>query len=310
MISAFGLAVELAFRVPELEGVPPPPDRLLPAGPTLRVELAETEELDAAWSGAMAPPARSGAVVDGSSWTAERGCESDLRMDHALCRFHLDPAAALLRCAPRDTAQPAWRRLLLDTALVTATLVRGHDALHAACVATPNGAIVIAGASGMGKTTLLLGLMRAGARFLADDVVALGADTDAGEVMALASPPVANVPEAEAVVDVAEPLHRLGSEWWVRVRGPCFAPTPIRTVLVLGEATDGPPRVTGLRDAAVPLLGHALQSGSTPQRREQRLTRLARLAQTAEVMAVAVDHSRPPGELVEAVIDAVPLLQT
>src|SRR5947209_13886096 len=123
MISAFGLAVQLALPVPELEPLPRLACALIPPGPPLRVELAPVEDLELAWSGPRSPSQIARAVVAGSGWTAERGLDWDLRMDHALGRFHLDPAATLLRCTPRDQDDPAWRQLLLDTALVTASLV-------------------------------------------------------------------------------------------------------------------------------------------------------------------------------------------
>ena len=309
MISAFGLAVELALDVPELEAAPPVRHDLLPSGPPLRVQMAAAEELDTAWSGPATPAVESGALVDGSRWHAERGRSGDLRMEHVLGRFHLDPAATLLRCAPSDAADPAWRRLLLDTALVSASLARGREALHAACVVSAGVAVAIAGPSEAGKTTLMAELMRAGADFLADDVVAL-ADGELG-VLALPGPPVSNLPTSSPADDLAERLHRFGDEWWVRMRRPCLSPAPLRVVLVLDRpgAPAGPQPVFRLQETAAVLLGHALQSGAAPRRREQRFALLARLAQDVEVLAVNVDRSRSPRQLVEALQEAVPLLQ-
>ena len=309
MISAFGLAVELMLPVPELDGVAPPPEHALPSGPALRVELADLPALEAEWSGPTKPPAARRAVVDGSAWVAERGRGGDVRMTHALGRFHLDPGATRLLCAPSDVQAPAWRRLLLDTALVTASLARGRDALHAGCVARGGGAIALAGVSGAGKTTLLLELLRAGARFLADDVVVLEAGAEA--VMAMPGPPVANFPASQPPGQLGERLHELGDEWWVRIREAESSPCPLRTVLVLeqDEPPGSSPPVIRLKDKAAPLLQHALHSGSTPQRLEQRFALLARLASSAEVIQVRVDRSRPVRELVERLIEAVPPLQ-
>ena len=71
----------------------------------------------------------------------------------------------------------------------------------------------------------------------------------------------------------------------------------------------GPTARGGDRETAPPLLEHALDSGSAAPRREQRLGLLARLAQDVDVLAVNADRSRSPGQLVEALREAVPLLQ-
>ena len=309
MISAYGLAVDLALPVPELEPVVRTLDGHIPPGPVLRVELAEPEELDREWSGGAEPPAIARAFVDGSDWTAERGAAGDVRMDHPLARFHLNRGAALLRCAPADRDDAAWRRLLLDTALVTVSLVCGHDALHAGCVVTGGRAAAIAGARGSGKTSLLLELMRRGASFLADDVVMLRVETDA--VMALPAPPLVNLPTAAIAGGLAEPLHGIGDECWARIHHPYAAPAPLHTVLVLERtAGAGDATITSLREPAAALLVHALQSGARPERREERFAVLSQLARTAEVIGVTATGTSSPSELAEQLIAAVPALRS
>jgi hypothetical protein len=252
---------------------------------------------------------KAGATVDGERWTAERGRDGDLLMEHPLGRFHLDAGATCLRCAPADLDDPAWRRLLLDTALVTASLSRGHEALHAGCVVNDGNAVAIAGASGAGKTTMLLELLRAGARFLSDDVIALREEP--GQVVAQPGPPVANLPATESAGELVVHLHRLQDEWWVRVRNPWSAPAPIRAILVLarGEHPNEGPAVSRLSEPAGPLLQHALRGGSSAQRLQQRFDLLARLASSAEVLTVTVTPALAPRELAEEVIQAVPALQ-
>jgi hypothetical protein len=300
VIAAFGLAVELALALPELDPLPGVPERLLPDGPPVRVELAPVDELEAAWTGPQTPPQVAHASVDGARWEAARGREGDLRMDHALARFHLDRTATRLLCAPADRDNPGWRRLLLDTALVTASLVRGHDALHAGTVVLDGRALAVVGASGAGKTTLTLELLRRGARFLADDVTALKAGRE--DVVALPGPAVANFPATDPVSDLADPLHRFADEWWVRVREPHLAPAPVRVVVVLERE---PAPMTRLRDTGPTLLQHALQSGTTAERRAARFELLACLSQQVEVIRLGVDRSRPVGELVEELLEAL-----
>lgn len=308
MISAFGLAVELGLAVPELEPGLGLRAEERPDGPVLRVELAAPQRLQAAWSGSAPVPGVARATVDGSLWTAERGRRGDVRMEHQLAGFHLDAGGHTLLCAPADVADPAWRRLLLDTALVTASLARGLDALHAGAVVMAGRAVAIAGPSGAGKTSLMLELLRAGAGFLTDDVLVLVPDGDA--VLGYPGPPLANLPGAAAADAVAEPLHRIGQEWWSRIPRPHFAPAPVSTVVVLerGPSESPGPVVSALTEPVAPLLALALQGGPTAQRRERRLEVLAQLAQRVEVLGVTVTGRTPARELASQLIEAVPRL--
>jgi hypothetical protein len=344
LISAFGLAVELALPVPELgpavghavderppghavderppghtcDERPPghtcderPPGHTCderPPGPPVRVQLAEARQLEAAWSGSTTPPRLATATVDGGRWIAERGRAGDVRMRHRLGRFHLDAPGTSLLCAPTDESDPGWRRLLLDTALVTVSLARGFDALHAGSVVIGGQAVAIAGGQGAGKTSVLVELLRAGAGFLTDDILALAPARSV--VMGAPGPPVANLPYSEAAGEVAEPLHRFGEEWWGRIRRPHGAPAPVGTVLVVERAEPGAraPLVEPVDQPVAPLLAHALDSGSEPKRRERRLRVLAQLAQSVEVLRLRVTGALPPRELVAELIEALPRL--
>lgn len=64
-------------------------------------------------------------------------------------------------------------RFLRMTPLAALLYQRGVPAFHAAAVAGPNGAILIAGDSGVGKSTLLAALLKRGWRLLADDLSAV-----------------------------------------------------------------------------------------------------------------------------------------
>lgn len=69
--------------------------------------------------------------------------------------------------APSDTI----RHLLLDQVLPLAMSTRGEYVLHAAAVVVGGGAVVFAGPSGRGKSTLAASCVAYGARLLADDCV-------------------------------------------------------------------------------------------------------------------------------------------
>jgi hypothetical protein len=94
---------------------------------------------------------------------------------------------------------------LLTIALVELLKRRALFALHAAAMATSDGAVVLfPGASGAGKTTLALGLLRQGWGFLADDMVFLNDSTVLGfpDEVDVSDDTVALFPE------IAPGLHR------------------------------------------------------------------------------------------------------
>jgi hypothetical protein len=113
------------------------------------------------------------------------------RFDHAYRRFRAaaDPDAPLYRVRLADrpeldlagetwrSADPAALALYAYNAILAAATARvcSHFLFHAAAVTTPSGAgIMLAGAAGLGKTTLTLALLRRGCRFYSDDVAAVG----------------------------------------------------------------------------------------------------------------------------------------
>ena len=301
-LNAFALAVRIAFAIPEL-GVAP--GALGPPGaPELRVELAEPGALSQCWSGPAAPPSAVQAHVDRSTWTAERGRAGDVRMEHRLARLHLDAAATCLLCAPTRREDPAWRRLLLDTALVTVSLVSGNEGLHAAGVVTERGAVAIAGAAGAGKTSLVIELLRRGARFLADDVVVL--TIDGGRVLAHPAPPVLNVPLGVDAPSGVRPQHRLGEEIWASVDDPSPEAVPLRAVTILQRTpAPGGPEISRLEPPGPALLAHALRGGPTPERQAQRLAVLGALAESADILALRVPDGAPPAAAAQALLGAL-----
>jgi hypothetical protein len=103
-----------------------------------------------------------------------------------------------LRCEPRrgvallSSSRFIGHDLYLAThPLTTISLIellerRGLFALHAACLATPDGSgVLLSGPSGAGKSTLALALARQGMSFLSDDIVFLARAGDAPNVRVL-----------------------------------------------------------------------------------------------------------------------------
>ncbi len=82
-------------------------------------------------------------------------------------------------CSTADIAAIATLDRLVDT-VQRGLHARGLIAIHSAAVATPGGILVIAGASGQGKSTLALGLAHRGFGLLSDELAIVGRD---GSVM-------------------------------------------------------------------------------------------------------------------------------
>ncbi len=87
-------------------------------------------------------------------------------------RFLVQGGEVLLQRHPQATDEALSRRFTggVLPALLTQ---RGMLVLHANAAATPDGAMVISGESGAGKSTTLAGLLEHGARMLSDDVTAI-----------------------------------------------------------------------------------------------------------------------------------------
>lgn len=78
-----------------------------------------------------------------------------------------------IRCRVEDDEPWRWRRFLIGQVLPLASLLSGLETIHASAVATDRGALVVAGRSHVGKTSIAVNLVADGAVLLADDVVAI-----------------------------------------------------------------------------------------------------------------------------------------
>jgi hypothetical protein len=224
---------------------------------------------------------------------------------HGENRLHVDAGATRMLCAPADPTSCVWQRVLLDTALVTASLARGFDAVHAGAVTLDGGCVAILGARGAGKTTLTLELVRRGAQLVADDVLALARQDD-GSIVAHLAPPVANMPASMGLDGIGELLHDFGDELWVRVDRAARHAQQLNAVVVIDRREDADdPRLETMPEPAVALLSHALHSGGDPRRRSRRFSLLADVAATAPVLRLTAPLQAPPSLLGDLVMDGV-----
>jgi hypothetical protein len=137
--------------------------------------------------GAQAVPDVAIKFGHGPGGPADAGASWYQVASHAL-RFAIPGVGAYLiqdgnriTVAPEAGADPAEVRIfLLGSAMGALLLQRGLFPLHGSAVATPQGAMVFCGPSGIGKSTLAAHFQRRGYRLLSDDVCAVSPDGRGG----------------------------------------------------------------------------------------------------------------------------------
>ncbi len=189
--AAFGLTVAGTTPTPGLSEHAAPPS---PGAPTVVLRQTARRELDSAWParGAqrLSTVRREGARRAVMTIEAhEQGGHRFTGVGYGL--FVVPPGAREVRYAPIG---PRWVRYLYGQVLPLVAGLHGRELLHAGGIVTERGAVAICAPSGTGKTTLVRACVDAGARFLADDVVALAMD-DARRVTAHPGPALAAIVE-------------------------------------------------------------------------------------------------------------------
>ena len=171
--------------------------------------LTSARELDQHWPTAQATRAYELPGTDGRLWmTIDHDPAAGYRVwiPHG-GRYVISPDGLRILCAPPRARAGRWR-LLIGQALPIASALRGFEVFHASAVAVGGEAVAFVAPSGVGKTSLALHMVLAGARLLADDVLALRATGE--EVLAYAGAGTANVPLDQAAAMSAAELERMG----------------------------------------------------------------------------------------------------
>ncbi|HTA36319.1 MAG TPA: hypothetical protein VK761_06355 [Solirubrobacteraceae bacterium] len=218
----------------------------------------------------------------------------------------LDVAGRHASCRPGDRAEEVWQRLLIAQVLPFAAVLRGLEVLHASAVVTDAGAIVLAGPSRSGKTTLALELCRRGARFLTDDVLAL--ELAHGRLLGHPGAPVAGLAHGEArrLESLRTPLaaELVGvndRERLLRMR-PAAEPAPIAALLFLQHRRDGSgtARFEAVTDARMLLAATFNTVLRTPARLRSLLELCATVA-SRRVERVVIGPRTPVDQLADAI---------
>ncbi len=271
----------------------------------LQLQSASVAEIAGSWSGLDA--IGWAGTIDGAPFVVERGRAGDHRFVHgeppdlrgAPCAgtraiHHLSTDTGLLRCAPSHPAEPSWWRVVLDSVLFTVALLRGYEALHAGCIATPNGAVAIAATTGGGKSTLLSELLTHGLTLMTDDVLVL---ESRGEDSPLAHPgaPLMTVP-ASIVPLPGTPIASVGEERWVAVAVHPQA-IPLAALVVLNRRPGLATSLHRARDPLAVLIGSLLRFPRLPERERARFEVAGAIASRVPIWELSADPSVTPGTL-------------
>jgi hypothetical protein len=293
-LGAFGLEVESDFPLPGARRSPPAP----PGDRALAVRSVAHEELE--------PLAGEPRVLrylhmfDGCAYAMLEGSSGDVLVAYGFRGFfHLSADRRVLRCASRGEDDPVWSRVLMDTVLWTASLLRGHELLHASAVRTEAGVLAFSAVSGGGKTSLAAEHLRRGALLFTDDVVAL--DDAGGGITAHPGPPVMNLP-ARLVRDLkgVTVLRDFSEEQWVAIDGPQPPAQPLAAIVLVHRAPGLETRCEPQQRAILALLPHAIGFPYLGRDR-RRFEFFSTLAATTPVLRLTADTAVPAATLADAV---------
>lgn len=188
----------------------------------------------------------------------------DVQADGAVClhvpdlvRLRVEAGRRIIVDIVGRERVPGWRLFLLGAAIDCLCHQRGAFPLHAACLDVGGRTVALAGATGAGKSTLALALLRRGHAVLADDLTVLRPQGDAIDVL----PSFARLKLWRDTLDAmgmgVSGLHRLRDRLDKFSLSPvgAFDPTPRRLdALFLLRAGARPEMVAVPPVAAVPLV--------------------------------------------------------
>lgn len=301
---AFGLTVDASFPVPGLA-----PWAGEAAAPTTTVDLVPEGEIDRDWPASgtrrvleevfdeSPEPARTIDVHPGSGYR--------LYARHfGLARISPDGAAVL--CAPPGPAEWDWQRFLVGRILPWAAALRGYEVLHASAVALGGGVVAFVGETGMGKTSLALRLVASGARFVADDVLAL--EVSGETVIAHAGAGLACVRPAEREAIPEETWSRLGTV--LGHSGKTYLavpvaeePAPLAAIYFLRPGGSAVIEPIARPDPRLLLSSTFVLGVQTPERLANQLDVCATLSRTVPAFALAPSQGGDAGTLAARVAE-------
>jgi len=173
--NAFGLSLQSEFELPGLQrarGAATNPPRVGPEPRRVSLTLEEgAQRANVDWGERLqewhAPDEEIGLAIDSHDVNGYRFYVRDVGV------FELTRDGSRAVCRPAPASGWHWRRYLISQVLPFAALLHGLEVFHASAVELGGGAVALAGATGLGKSTLALNMHLGGMGFLTDDVVAV-----------------------------------------------------------------------------------------------------------------------------------------
>jgi len=284
---AFGLQLRASFALPGTD------ERHVPGLPELRIEVMSADGMELLWPGPW-DEQWAGLLGDGHELVLEGAQAGERRFSYGdRARYVLSEEGQRLVCAP---AAPGlhWQRTLLSKVVPAVSVMRGYEALHAAAVKAPYGAVAIAAPSGTGKSTLALELVRRGWPLMCDDVLALSLRSPG--VFAHPGTPHMNVSSAgEQLPPGARTIGVLGGERWMALADAECGACPLAAVVLLERAEET--AIERANASPLALAPFMLGVATDGQRRAQRFELFAELAESTPIFSFRAGPEHEPAAL-------------
>jgi hypothetical protein len=298
---AHGLRLESTFPLPgmacqDAEGLP-----------SLSLRLLRPEALARRWRAPNWPVAWRGRLGDGLELSIQFGEDGDtlFRYGERAC-FLLDASMKELICAPSE-AGLHWQRTLIGKVLPSVSLLRGHEALHAAALQCPEGVVAIAAPSGTGKSTLALELLLRGWQLFTDDLLTL--QSEQGTVLGQPGSPHMNIaPELPDALDpqlLGQTLGFLSGERWLAVHNSARDPRPIRMICLMERRPGLALQARTLPPSPLPLAPYMLSLPGDADRERRRFCLYADLMQSTTLVHLTAGAEHRPAEIAETLQQAL-----
>jgi hypothetical protein len=222
--------------------------------------------------------------------------------------FRVSRAGDRVLCAPADDVSWRWQRYLLGRVLPFVATLQGLEPWHASAVVLNGAGIALMAPSGVGKTTLAAALILAGARLLADDVIAVW--TDGREAVMHPGPPLMSLRTWPRPLFGADELKRLGvvigrDAGSLRLQvSRVEDPAPLKVLYVLdrtetGHTTIEPQRTPGPNRLIAGTFNFALRDRA---RLAKMLDAASSIARTARIVAVRIPVGADVGALASLIL--------
>ena len=295
---AVGLRIDSDYLVRGLQGATGPADE----GRAVRLELVSAATLQMAW-----PASRARGVASKVGATVEHHPQAGYLVTVSCHGSHLiDPDGRRVRSAPVAMGAELWQRVLGDQVLPLAATLQGLEVFRASAVIIAGSVIAMVGPVGAGKTAVAAHLILRGARFFADDVVAL--ETRGPQIVAHAGLGVARLRASRSRLAPALAANGVGTvidEGGTLVEmGRDVAALPLRILYFLGGASERAETTitTQLPHPLALLRGARAASVNSPERLRRQLDLVCALSSRARLFRAAA----PPGgerELARAIFE-------